>query len=149
MGVWSPAFEHKFLDGNLLNFTAAKGSDPDISFEAPIVRPTPPPQDRGFPVRSGNRFRYSFEPGLFGNVIGADIRLEVAFPPGVTGQTLGRVVLGNDTVQFLLGFVNDGARIQLVVNGAFHAAVANFDPAAPLRLQGRWHTHGPAQIWVN
>lgn len=150
MGVWSPAFEHKFLDGNLLNFdAAARGTDPDITFEAPLVRPTPPPLDRGFPVRRGNRFRYAFKPGLFGNVIGADIQLEIAFPPGTTGQTAGNVVLGNDVVRFLLGFIGGGARLQLVVNGVFLAVVANFDPAAPFRVQARWHTHGPAQIWVN
>jgi hypothetical protein len=150
MGVWSPAFEHKFLDGNLFNFTAAaKAGEPDISFEGPLVRPTPPAAERGFPSRGGNRFRYAFEPGLFGNIIGVDIRMEVAFPPGTTGQTSGEVVLGANTVRFLLGFVNGGARLQLVVNDAIHAGVANFDPAQPLRLQARWHTHGQGQLWVN
>jgi hypothetical protein len=149
MGVWSPAFQHQFLDGNLLNFSAAPGADPDIAFEAPIVRPPPPPNARGFPVRPGNRFTYTFEPGLFGNVIGADIKLDIAFPPAATGQTSGTVVLGNDTIRLLLGFINGNARIQLVVNGHFLAAVDQFDPAAPLRIHARWHTHGPGQISVN
>ena len=109
MGVWSPAFEHTFLDGNLLNFEAARGAQLAISFEAPVVRPIPPPEERGFPVRRGNRFRYQFEPGLFPTVIGADIRLEIAFPPGTTGQTLGNVVLGNNVVGLFLGFVGRNA----------------------------------------
>lgn len=149
MGVWSPAFEHKFLDGNLLNFEAARGTQPTISFEAPVVRPTPPQADRGFPVRSGNRFRYDYEPGLFANVIGADIRLEIAFPLGTMGQTSGNVELGNGTVRFLLGFVGGEARLQFVVNGLFLAATAVFGPTDTLRVQARWHTHGSAQIWVN
>ena len=149
MGVWSPAFQHQFLDGNLLNFSAAPGSEPDISFEAPIVRPTPRPEERGFPVRRGNRFTYQFEPGLFGNVIGADIKLDIAFPSGATGQLAGNLVLGNDAVRFLIAFVNGDARLQLVVNNNFLAANAHFDPAAPLRIQARWHTHGQGQIWVN
>ena len=79
MGVWSPAFQHQFLDGNLLNFNAAPiapGTSPDISFEGPLVRPTPPPEERGFPVRRGNRFRCEFEPATLArlakipNVIG-------------------------------------------------------------------------------
>jgi hypothetical protein len=151
MGVWSPAFEHKFLDGNLFNFTAAaKGAEPDISFEAPLVRPTPPAAERGFPSRGGNRFRYAFEPGLFGNVVGVDIRVELTFPAAAaTAQTSGNVVLGNNTVRFLMDFASGAARLQLVVNGAFHAGVANIDPAQPLRLQTRWHTHGQGQLWVN
>ena len=58
MGVWSPAFQHQFLDGNLLNFSAAPiapGTFPDISFEAPHIGPVPPPDQLGFPVRRGNR----------------------------------------------------------------------------------------------
>ena len=36
MGVWSPAFQHQFLDGNLMNYSAAPGSEPFVSFEAPV-----------------------------------------------------------------------------------------------------------------
>ena len=83
MGVWSPAFQHQFLDGNLLNYSAAPGSESFISFEAPVVRPTPPAEQRGFPVRRGSRFDYQFEPGLLGRVIGTDIKLDITWPPGV------------------------------------------------------------------
>ena len=150
MGVWSPAFQHQFLDGNLLNFSAAPGSDPGISFEAPVVRPTPPAEQRGFPVRRGNRFDYHFEPGLFGSVIGTDIKLDIAFPPGTgAAQTSGNVTLANGTIRFLLGFVNGTARIQLFVNNDVMSANAQFDPGEPLRIQARWHTHGQGQIWIN
>jgi hypothetical protein len=154
MGVWSPAFQHQFLDGNLLNFSAAPiapGTVPDISFEAPHIRPVPPPDQLGFPVRRGNRFAYAFAPDTFARVIGADIKLDIVFPPGTaTQQLLGNVILQNDqTVRFLLGFVNGQARIQLIVGGQFHAASVQFDPAAPLTIQARWHTHGQAHIWVN
>jgi hypothetical protein len=37
MGVWSPAFQHQFLDGNLLNFKAAPGAEPTISFESQLL----------------------------------------------------------------------------------------------------------------
>jgi hypothetical protein len=154
MGVWSPAFQHQFLDGNLLNFNAAPiafGASPEISFEAPPVRPTPPPEERGFPVRRGNRFTYAFEPETFARVIGADIKLDITFPPGsASAQLGGNVVLGsNDAVRLLLGFVSGNARVQLVVDNQFHAAVDQFDPSFPLRIQARWHTHGQAHIWVN
>ena len=149
MGVWSPAFQHQFLDGNLLNFSAAPGSPANISFEGPTVRPTPPQQERGFPVRRGNRFTYQFEPSLFGNVIGADIKLDIAFPPGAAGQLLGNLVLGNDAIRLLIGFASGNARLQLVVNNNFLAGTARFDPAGPLRIQARWHTHGQGHIWVN
>ncbi len=154
MGVWSPAFQHQFLDGNLLNFSAAPppfGSSPDIKFEAPHVRPTPSPEQRGFPVRRGNRFTYAFAPDTFARVIGADIKLDIVFPPGAaTHELVGNVILHDDqTVRFLVGFLNGNARIQLIVAGQFHAAVAQFDPAAPLSVQARWHTHGQAYIWVN
>jgi hypothetical protein len=150
MGVWSPAFQHQFLDGNLLNFSAAPGSEPDISFEAPVVRPSPPPGQRGFPVRRGNRFDYRFVPGLFGSIIGADIKLDIAFPPGSgTAQTLGNVTLANGAIRLLLGFVSGSARIQLFVNGDVMNANARFDPDSPLRIQTRWHTHGQGQIWIN
>ena len=150
MGVWSPAFQHQFLDGNLLNFSAAPGAEPDISFEAPVVRPAPPAEQRGFPVRRGNRFDYRFEPGVFGNVIGTDIKLDIAFPAGTgAAQTSGNVVLANGAIRLLLGFVSGNARIQLFVNNDVMSANAPFDPGAPLRIQTRWHTHGQGQIWIN
>jgi hypothetical protein len=150
MGVWSPAFQHQFLDGNLLNFSAAPGSEPDISFEAPVVRPTPPADQRGFPVRRGNRFAYQFEPGLFGSIIGTDIKLDIAFPPGTSAaQTLGNVTLANGSIRLLLGFASGNARIQLFVNNDVMNATAQLDPSAPLRIQARWHTHGQGQIWIN
>jgi hypothetical protein len=138
------------LDGNLLNFSAAPGAEPVISFEAPVVRPTPPAEERGFPVRRGNRFTRMFEPGLFARVIGADIKVEIAFPPGAAGAQLsGNVVLGADAIRLLLGFTQGHARFQLIVNNQSLAAVADFDPAAPLGIHARWHTHGQGQIWVN
>jgi hypothetical protein len=154
MGVWSPAFQHQFLDGNLLNFNAAPiapGTSPDISFEGPLVRPTPPPEERGFPVRRGNRFTYEFEPDTFARVIGVDIKLDITFPQGTANAQLGgNVVLANDnTVRLLLGFFSGNARLQLVVDNQFQAAIDQFDPSAPLRIQTRWHTHGQAHIWVN
>jgi hypothetical protein len=155
MGVWSPAFQHQFLDGNLLNFNAAPiapGTSPNISFEGPHVRPTPPPEERGFPVRRGNRFAYEFEPDTFMRVIGVDIKLDITFPPGPpTHQLLGNVVLGNETVRLPIGFSNGNARLQLRVidNANVLAATAQYDPSAPLRIQARWHTHGQAHIWVN
>lgn len=140
-GVWSSAFQHQFLDGNLRNFSAAPGTEngPTISFEAPEVRPTPPPEARGFPVRRGNRFSYAFAPGTFPRIIGIDIKLDIAFPSGAAAASLaGNVVLqNNDTARLLLGFSNGNARLQLVVNNQFHAAIAQFDPAAPLRIQAR------------
>lgn len=152
MGVWSPAFQHQFLDGNLRNFSAAPGPETglDISFEAPVVKPTPPPEERGFPVRRGNRFTYQFEPDTFARVIGADIKVDIVFPPGTASSQLsGNVVLGSDTIRLLLAFNQGHARVQLVVSGQFLAAVADFDTAALLSIQARWHTHGQAQIWVN
>jgi hypothetical protein len=149
MGVWSPAFQHRFLDGNLLNFSAAPGLEPAISFEVPVVRPTPPADQRGFPVRRGNRFNYKFKPGLFTGVIGADLKLDLAFPAAPAGAQLsGNVALASG-IRLTLGFVDDNARIQLFVGNDVMAASARFDPSGPLRLQARWHTHGQGQIWID
>lgn len=152
MGVWSPAFQHQFLDGNLLNFSAAPGQEPIISFEAPNVRPTPPAEDRGFPVRRGNRFTYQFASDVFSRVIGVDIKVDVVVPPvGAASQLSGNVTLGNNAIRFLIGFTGGNARLQLFVNHDVVSANAQFDPAAgaALRIHARWHTHGQTQISVN
>jgi hypothetical protein len=150
MGIWSPAFQHQFLDGNLFNFNAPPGAEPNISFEPPLVRPTPPPEDRGFPVRRGNRFTCHFEPDTFARVIGVDIKLEIVFPPA-SGHLHGNVVLGNETVRFLMAFSGGKAFLDFVIkdNNNIMTTTARFDPSAPLRIQTRWHTHGQAHIWVN
>jgi len=156
MGVWSPAFQHQFLDGNLLNFSAAPGSAPNISFETVLVRPTPPPDQRGFPVRPGNRFRYQFEPGLFGSIIGADINLDIAFPPeSGTADTSGNVTLANGAIRLMFNFLGGSSgpppivRILLLVNNDGMVLSPRYDPSAPIRIQARWHTHGQGQIWIN
>jgi hypothetical protein len=148
MGVWSPAFQHQFLDGNLLNFSAAPGLEPAISFEAPVVRPAPPAEQRGFPVRLGNRFNYQFKPGLFTGVIGTDIKLDLAFPPAPPGTQLGGNVTLSNGIRLTLGFVDANARIQLFVGNDVMAASAQFDPDGPLRIQARWHA-GQGQIRIN
>ena len=152
MRVWTPAFQHQFLDGNLLNFNAPPGAEPNVAFEAPLVRPAPLPSERGFPVRRGNRFACVFPADAFTEVIGADIKLDLSFPPGTTaGQLSGNVVLGNDAIRMPVAFASGAARLQfrIVDNQHVIAVSVPFDALAPLQIQARWHTHGQAQLWVN
>ena len=149
MRVWSPAFQHQFLDGNLLNFSAAPGPEPVILFDGPLVQPTPPPEQRGFFVRPGHRFDYAFEPA-FDDVIGVDVKLDIAFPTGVgSGQLLGNVSLANGAVRLLLAFVSGLVRIQLFVGSDVTATSVPVAQGAPLRIHARWHVHGQGQIVVN
>lgn len=149
MPVWSSAFQHQFLDGNLLNFNAAPGPEPVILFEGPPIRPTPPPDQRGFPVRPGNRFDYEFAP-TFSDVIGVDIKLDITFPSGLpSGQLSGTVALANGAVRMPIAFVNGLARLQLFVGSDVMAVSVPVDPGVPLRIHARWHTHGQGQFLVN
>jgi hypothetical protein len=150
MRVWSPAFQHQFLDGNLLNFSAAPGPEPVILFDGPLVQPTPPPEQRGFFVRPGHRFGYAFEPA-FDDVIGVDVKLDIAFPAGaVSGQLLGNVSLASGAVRLLLAFVSGLVRIQLFVGSDVTAVSVPLDQQGdPLRIHARWHTHGQGRILVN
>ena len=149
MPVWSSAFHHQFLDGNLLNFNAAPGPAPVVLFDGPLVQPTPPPEQRGFTVRPGHRFGYAFDPG-FNDVIGVDIKLDITFPQNVTsGQLLGNVTLANGAIRLPIAFVSGLARLQLFVGSDVTAVSVPIDPDTPLRIHARWHSHGQGHILVN
>lgn len=149
MPVWSSAFHHQFLDGNLLNFNAAPGPAPVVLFDGLLVRPTPPPDQRGFPVRPGHRFGYAFDPG-FSDVIGVDIKLDITFPPNSTSaQLLGNVTLANGAIRLPIAFVSGLARLQLFVGSDVTAVSVPIDPDTPLRIHARWHSHGQGHILVN
>jgi len=145
--VWSPAFQHQFLDGNPRNFNAFPGTH-SVQPHVLVVPPTPPRDQLGFAVRPGHRFDYTFEPAV-DSVIGADIKLDTAFPALATaGQLLGQVALANGAIRLLLGFVSGSARLQLFVSNNVIGISVPFD-GEPLRVHARWHTHGQGQIWVN
>jgi hypothetical protein len=146
--VWSPAFQHQFLDANPRNFNAWPGTH-HVAPPVLVVPPTPPRDQLGFAVRPGHRFEYVFNPPLV-DVIGADIKLVLAFPPGsTTVQLSGQVVLANGAIRLLVGFVNGVARLQLFVHTDVIGISVPFADSAPLRVHARWHTHGQGQVWVN
>src|SRR5215210_5626475 len=146
--VWSPAFQHQFLDANPGNFTATPGTH-TVHPPVLVVPPTPPRDQLGFTVRPGHRFEYAFEPA-FDQVIGADIKLDLAFPPGSTaGQLSGQVAVANGAIRLLVDFVNDVARLQLFVDNGVIGISVPFTDSARLTVHARWHTHGQGQISVN
>jgi hypothetical protein len=146
--VWSPAFQHQFLDANPANFNAWPGRH-SVNPPVLVVPPTPPRDQLGFAVRPGHRFEYAFDPPL-ADVIGADVKLDLAFPPGSTaGQLAGQAVLANGAIRFLVGFVSGVARLQLFVNNDVIGVSVPFSDGAPLRVHARWHTHGQSHLWVN
>ena len=146
--VWSPAFQHQFLDANPRNFNAWPGTH-SVNPPVLVVPPTPPRDQFGFTVRPGHRFDYVFDPA-FADVIGADIKLDLAFPPGsAAGQLSGQVALANGAIRFLVGFVSGVARLQLFVSNDVIGISVPFGGSEPLRVHARWHTHGQGQIWVN
>jgi hypothetical protein len=146
--VWSPAFQHQFLDANPANYNAWPGRH-SVNPPVLVVPPTPPRDQLGFPVRPGHRFEYVFDPPVT-EVIGADVKLDVAFPPGSAGgELLGHVVLANGAIRLLLAFVSGVARVQLFVNNDVTAVSVPLNDGAPLGVHARWHTHGQGQIVVN
>jgi hypothetical protein len=146
--VWSPAFQHQFLDANPRNFNAWPGRH-SVNPPVLVVPPTPPRDQLGFAVRPGHRFDYVFDPP-FGDVIGADIKLDLAFPPGaLAAQLSGQVALANGAIRFVVGFVNGVARLQLFVSNDVIGVSVPFSGSGPFRVHARWHTHGQGQIVVN
>ena len=148
MGVWTSAFQHQFLDGNPLNFDAAPGTTGTILPDGLLIKPAPPPDQRGFAVRPGHKFGYDFERPL-SEVIGLDIHLRLTLPPaGAASQRSGRVVFTGTPVRFLFDFLDDLVRVQLFVGSEVVAAPVPV-AAQQLSLRARWHTHGQAQILMD
>lgn len=146
--VWSPVFQHLFLDANPRNFNAWPGSH-SVNPPVLVVPPTPPRDQLGFAVRPGHRFEYVFDPPI-GDVIGADIKMDLAFAPeSAAAELLGQVVLANGAIRFLVGFISGIARLQLAVGNDVIGISVPFATTAPLRVHARWHTHGQGQIRVN
>lgn len=150
MGVWNSAFVHQFQDGNLANFNAVPGRL-SVQPGSLVPQPTPPPGQRGFPIRPGQLLDYMFD-RPFENVVGVDIALDLFFPDGSAAVQLpGQVVLGGGQVRLLMDFLGNVARLQLHVPDTLTglAISASVVSHGLVRLQARWHTHGQAEIRVN
>lgn len=146
--VWSSAFQHQFLDGNPANLTAPPG-DLTIVPEGPVVGPTPPADQRGFPMWPGHRLEYAFG-AAFEQVIGADISLDLFFPPGSEQLQLSGVVrLGDGRVRLLTDFVSSIARLQLWVGTSVMSVSVPITAAGTVKIRTRWHTSGQSHIWVD
>lgn len=148
MGVWSSAFLHRFQDGNPANYNAVPGSL-SVLPDGLAVRPTPPSDQLGFPIRPGQSLEYAFA-RAFDAVVGVDVRLDAFFPAGSETETLsGRVVLAGGDIRLLTDFASGVARLQLFVGGQVMALSVAIAARGAMRIQARWHTHGQAVIWVN
>lgn len=146
--LWSSVLQHQFLDGNPANLAAAPGQL-TIEPEGLAVRPTPPADQRGFLMWPGHRLGYTFA-APFEQVIGADIRLDLLFPPGSEQHQLAGVVrLGDGTVRLHTDFASGIARLQLWVGTSVMAASVPIVAAGPTSVRAHWHTHGQGHIWVD
>ena len=148
MRVWTPAFHHQFLDGNPANFSAPPG----VLTALPgglVVQPTPPPDQRGYPIAPGHSLNYTLDRTLV-EVIGIDIRLDVVIFDGAPEPLDVQVRLDGQAVRVIATFLGPLLRLQLFVGGTPMATSIPLQSASGLfRLHLRWHTHGQGSMFVN
>jgi hypothetical protein len=148
MRVWTPAFHHQFLDGNPANFSAPPGALTALP-NGLAVQPTPPPEQRGYPIAPGHSLSYALERTLLG-VIGIDIRLDVVVFGSAQDPVDVQVRLDGQAVRVIADFIGPLLRLQFRVGGTTMAASIPLDAESGLfRLRLRWHTHGQGSMWVN
>ena len=148
MHVWTPAFHHQFLDGNPANFSAPPGVLTALP-NGLVVQPTPPPDQRGYPIAPGHSLSYALERPLL-DVIGIDIRLDVLVDGSAQDPLDVQVRLDGQAVRVIATFLGPLLRLQFSMGGTPIAASIPLESASGLiRLRLRWHTHGQGAMWVN
>jgi len=119
-----------------------------VSPEGLTVKPTPPPEKRGFLLSRRHRLDYAFEREV-SKVIGVDVQLEFRTKrarPAQAGLALGGEAFSLE----LLCKDETNAIVTLAVGGDVTRIESESMPRSErIRLRLRWHTHGQMHMWIN